>query len=67
MKEKIIIFVIGILLGAVIATGAFYIYSKSNNQMNGGTPPDMPSGQMGDMQGGEPPAKPGENNTQSSN
>ena len=60
MKDKIIIFVIGILLGAVISTGAFYIYTitKGSNecdnvQMNGGQPPEMPNGQNG-----EPPEKP---------
>ena len=57
MKDKIILFVIGVLVGAVIATGAFYIYTSTNNcnnqsnQMNGGTPPEMPSGQT-------PPEKP---------
>ena len=63
MKEKIMLFVIGALVGAVISTGAFYVYTLSNQncnkqtQMNGGTPPEMPSGQNG-----QPPAEP---NTQS--
>ena len=69
MKDNIIIFVIGVLVGAVIATGAFYVYTISNNnssnaqttQMNG-QPPEMPSGQNG-----QPPEKPSENNTQTSN
>ena len=65
MKEKIMLFVIGILLGAVIATGAFYVYTKTvsscectsnNTQMPGGTPPSMPDGQNN-----EPPAKPSDN------
>ena len=49
MKEKIIIFVIGLLLGAVISTGAFFVYTKANSfnnggmQMPGGTPPSMPN------------------------
>ena len=67
MKDKIIIFIIGILLGAVISTGAFYIYTATkgsnecnNPQMNGGQPPEMPNGENG--QGGQPPEKPdGEN------
>ena len=68
MKDKIIIFVIGILLGAVLSTGAFYIYtatngntcSNENTQMNGGQPPKMPGGQNGGN--GQPPEKPdGEN------
>ena len=66
MKDKIVLFVIGVLVGAVIATGAFYVYSTTNSkcsnttQMNGGQPPEMPSGENG-----QPPAKPDENNTQS--
>ncbi|MBO4601048.1 MAG: hypothetical protein J5634_02305 [Bacilli bacterium] len=75
MKDnKILLFVIGLLLGAVISTGAFYIYSKSNscdcsnnntNQTNtNGQPPEMPSGQNNN---GQPPAMPGENNQTSSN
>ena len=31
MKEKIIIFIIGLLAGAVLATGGFLIYTKTNN------------------------------------
>ena len=74
MKEKIMLFVIGILLGAVIATGAFYVYTKTvsscdcssnNTQMPGGTPPSMPDGQ--NSQNGQPPEMPNENNTQNSN
>lgn len=72
MKDKIILFVIGVLVGAVIATGAFYAYTvaakscdcNSNNQMNGGQPPEMSSGQNG---GGQPPEKPSDDNTQNSN
>ena len=71
MKVKIVLFVIGVLVGAVIATGAFYIYTNTkscdcgsnNTQMNGGQPPEMPNGQ--NSENGQPPAKPGENNTQS--
>ena len=62
MKDKIIILIIGILIGAVITTGAFYAYTKVNSsndcanqapEMNGGTPPEMPDGQNG-----QPPEKP---------
>ena len=65
MKEKAMLFIIGILLGAVVATGAFYIYSKvakscncngSNMQMSGGQPPEMPNSQNGEN--GQPPEKP---------
>ena len=62
MKEKILPFIIGILVGAIIATTGFLFYSKtvSNNserpemmQMNG-------DGQKGEQPGsmGEPPEKP---------
>ena len=71
MKDKIFIFIIGLLVGAVLATGAFYIYTKSNSicgnentQMNGG-PPDMQNGngEPPEKPDGEPPEKPdGENN-----
>ena len=50
MKEKIMIFLIGVLVGAIVATGAFLIYtsaSNKNNQMPGGNPPSMPNGEMG--------------------
>ena len=63
-KEKIILFVIGVLTGAVISTGAFFAYIKlagigtSNTnksmQMPGGTPPEIPSSD----QGGTPPEMP---------
>lgn len=69
LKDKIIIFIIGLLVGAVIATGAIFIYSKTttcnttNNsqmQMPGGNPPSMPSGE--NSENGQPPEKPdGEN------
>lgn len=46
MKEKIFIFVIGLLLGAVIASGSILVYTKLVNnchnkpmQMNGGNMP----------------------------
>ena len=78
-KRKIILFAIGVLLGAVIASAAFLIcvntLGVNNNdgssmQMpGGGTPPEMPSGdsQSGSSQSGQnqPPEKPS-NNSQSS-
>ena len=72
MKDKILLFIIGILVGAVIATGAFYVYtttsnnnncSNANTQMNGGTPPEMPSGQ--NSENGQPPEMPNGNNQNS--
>lgn len=45
MKRKILPFTIGVLVGAIIATGGFIIYQKNNTQQapegNGGTPPQM--------------------------
>ncbi len=71
MKDKILLFIIGVLVGAIIATGAFYVYIKTSSNstnntsqmgMPGGNPPSMPSGQNG-----EPPAKPGENSSTNNN
>ena len=70
MKDKIILLIIGILVGAIISTGAFYVYTttncsntcSNNTQMGGGEPPEMQNGQ--NSENGQPPEKPGENNTQ---
>ncbi|MBR2543891.1 hypothetical protein IKG10_02455 [Candidatus Saccharibacteria bacterium] len=69
-KEKILLFIIGVLVGAVISTAAFLVYTKtlgtgsntndSSRQMPGGTPPEMPSGQ--NNQGGTPPEMPSNEN-----
>lgn len=70
MKGKVLTLIIGILIGAILATGGFLIYNKvnSNNnqnnmsngpQMNGDRPSMPGNGQKPD---GEPPAKPGEDN-----
>lgn len=80
-KEKIILFVIGVLIGAVISTAAFFVYTKtlgtgnaisssSSQQMpgGGGTPPEMPSGGNGSNgQGGTPPEKPSDENSSENN
>lgn len=62
MKKKILPFVIGILVGAIIATAGFLIYEKTNtnnmmpnreragemmNRGDGETPPDKPEGDEG--------------------
>lgn len=68
-KEKIILFVIGVLVGAVISTGAFFAYIKlagvgnsgQSMQMPSGTPPEMPNGE----QGGTPPEMPNNEDGQS--
>lgn len=78
-KEKIILFVIGVLVGAVISTAAFFVYTKtlgtsgdtngmSSQQMPGSTPPEVPSGDSSSNgQGGTPPEMPSDNNSNSSN
>ena len=80
-REKIILSVIGVLIGAVISTAAFFVYTKtlgtgnvtsssSSQQMpgGGGTPPEMPSGENGSNgQGGTPPEKPSDENNSESN
>lgn len=79
MKDKIFMFIIGALVGAIVATGAFYIYSSTNKtndcsaqeQFKGGEPPEMSSGENGERpeppsgENGQPPEKPGESNTES--
>ena len=74
MKDKIMIFIIGVLVGAVLSTGAFYIYtaisskdSGNNMQMNGGQPPDGDPPEKPDGEGGQLPDKPDGENTENSN
>lgn len=72
-NNKIILFAIGVLLGAVIASAAFLICAKTigtnsgtsgqTQQMQGGTPPEMPSGENNSNSQGTPPEKPSENNS----
>lgn len=68
MKDKIIFFVIGLLIGAIIATGGCIIYNKSTekNCVNkiaekhnnyGNQPPEM-GGQMPGSENGQPPKMP---------
>lgn len=76
MKEKMILFVIGILVGAIISTGAFLVCTKTINsndcsknkmQMPGG-PNMQQNGQNQNGQGpnrnqnGQPPEKPNNDN-----
>ena len=76
MKDKILLFIIGVLFGAVLSTGAFYIYTTTSDtscssqeiQMNGGQPPERLEGENGEQppekpdgeSGGQPPEKPSE-------
>lgn len=58
MKEKIIIFLVGLLLGSIISTGSIYFYTIANNneineqigdrtkggmRENGSNPPEIPN------------------------
>ena len=78
MKDKILPFIIGVLVGAIIATTGFLIYNKvttkdSNQpemmQMNGNGQMGQPSGDMEEPpekpsgdNGEEPPTKPDDTN-----
>ena len=76
MKGKIIPFIIGLLVGAIIATGGFIIYQNNNKhqgpeEMNGERP-QMMQHDGNSTDGNTPPALPngeqpnGENQTQNS-
>ena len=60
MKDKIIYFIIGVLVGAIITTGCFLIFGKNNKKIE-----DRPDrGQMQQMDGN---FIPGERNNNNSN
>lgn len=62
-KEKIILFVIGVLVGAVISTAAFFVYTKTlgtSSDTSGSSSQQMPDG-------GTPPEKPSNDNSSQSN
>ena len=70
MKDKILVFIIGLLVGAVITASGFLIYQNANkntNQMPNGEqmqmmenpdrePPEKPSGSENDSNRPEPPS-----------
>ena len=61
MKNRILTFIIGILVGAILATAGFLIYSKTiNKNQNEMTKPFQNNGQMQRPNGnmGEPPERP---------
>lgn len=67
MKKSIVTFIIGLLVGAIIATGSFYAYTELSSKDNSpassmqGQPPEMPSGDNSS----QPPEKPeGDNSSQ---
>ena len=77
-KMRILSFIIGVLVGAIISTSAFIISvnvlgandssnGQSSQMQGGGTPPEMPSGDNSNSQGGQPPAMPGENSDSQNN
>lgn len=61
MKNRILTFIIGVLLGAILVTAGFLIYSKTiNKNQNEMTKPFQNNGQMQRPNGnmGERPEKP---------
>ena len=61
MKDKILTFFIGVLVGAIIATIGYYIYSKnikSEGMPNGAPPQMMQDGNNSGMPNGTPPELP---------
>ena len=69
MKEKIFMFIIGLLVGAILATGGFYIYYKNNKNVNSEKTTETKTEQLeqrggngqrmqGDFDGEEPPEMP---------
>ena len=75
MKDKILTFIIGVLVGAIIASVGYYFYYKNNQntQMPSGTPLQMmQDGNNSGMPNGTPPElpngeKPNSNNESSTN
>lgn len=55
MREKVIIFLVGLLMGAIISTGSIYVYSTfNNNDMRMNEPNDKGQGGMIDNNGTPP-------------
>lgn len=73
MKDKITIFLVGLLLGAIISTGSIYIYTiasnSNNNELNMQMPNDKGQGGIMEEGGNNPPKMPNneQNTNQSSN
>ena len=62
MKDKIILFIIGVLVGSIISTSAFFVYTKLTSECNSNCNNQMPS--MANGQNGQPPEMPNESNSQ---
>ena len=61
MKNKILPFIIGMLIGAIIASAGFLIYIKANNNKRPdfrGAPPQMNQSQDSRSSNGTPPELP---------
>ena len=56
MKDKILVFIIGLLVGAVITASGFLIYQNNNKNTN--QMPNQGQMQMMEKPDGEPPEKP---------
>ena len=70
MKDKILVFIIGLLVGAIIATGCYYFYSKTHVKTNNhGDRPAMMSqdGNSTGMPSGTPPSMPSNDQNGASN
>ena len=68
MKDKILTFIIGVLVGAIIASVGYYFYHKNNQntQMPSGTPPQMmQDGNNSGKPSGTPPELPNGEKTNS--
>ena len=63
MKDKILTLIIGILIGAIIATAGFIVYTKINekNNVNSGNKSQMMMRERGDKQGMLPSVQNSEN------
>lgn len=72
MKDKILMFIIGVLVGAIIASACFFFYAKNitsqSNQQGMGQPPQMSqNGNSTGMPSGTPPQMPNGNNNSDTN
>lgn len=66
MKDKILTLIIGILIGAIIASTGFIIYIKTNNKgrkHDFGAPPQMNQSQNSSQNRDTPPEMPSGNNS----
>ena len=55
MKEKILLFVVGVLVGSIIASESFFVYTVANNSSKCDNQMQMPGGNPPGGQNGQPP------------